>query len=409
MNLRDLPFFLIGLASEKLKLSEQAVAPSPAKEARILAQYEISNADQIAAAMAAPPVEQPEPEQFDAILLLAHGTPDVLGEMDAYLKLVTGGRGVPPHVVHELQERYAEIGLKDEPTAEGPHLTRWTLRQAELLHERVELPVYVGMRNWKPFIADTVAQMKQDGVKKVRAICLAPQNSRTSVGLYQRATETAADGAFHIDFVAGWSEHSLLIRAFAERLRKALEAAPQGKKTAVLFTAHSVPCRTIQAKPSEHHGMLLTTQADTYAIECKATAALIAEELREQISESDWYFCFQSQGLSGGPWIGPSVEDTLAALRDAGYQHVILDPIGFVCDHVEILYDIDIAFQKTAAELGITLSRPESLNDSATLIGALGDLARRGTRSLPVHPVKPTPQPAEVVQVLAPVDEPAAV
>jgi protoporphyrin/coproporphyrin ferrochelatase len=111
----------------------------------------------------------------------------------------------------------------------------------------------VGMRNWKPFIADTVAQMKQDGVKTVRAICLAPQNSRTSVGLYQRATETAADGAFEIDSVAGWSEHSLLIRAFAERLRKALETAPQGKKTAVLFTAHSVPCRTIQAKPSEHH------------------------------------------------------------------------------------------------------------------------------------------------------------
>jgi ferrochelatase len=265
------------------------------------------------------------------------------------------------------------------------------------------------MRNWKPFIADTVVQMKQDGVKTVRAICLAPQNSRTSVGLYQRAMETAADGAFEIDFVAGWSEHSLLIRAFAERLRKALEAAPQGKKTAVLFTAHSVPCRTIQSKPSEHHGMLLTTQADTYAIECKTTATLIAEELHEEIAEGDWYFCFQSQGLSGGPWIGPSVEDSLAALRDAGYQHVILDPIGFLCDHVEILYDIDIAFQKTAAELGITLSRPESLNDSATLIGALGDLARRGTRSLPVHPVNPTPLAAEVVQVLAPVDEQAAV
>lgn len=410
MSLRDLPFFLIGLASEKLKLQEQMAAPAvAAKEARILAQCEISNADQIAAAMAAPTVTQPEPEHFDAIFLLAHGTPDVLGEMDEYLKLVTGGRGVPPHVVHELQERYAEIGLKDEPTVEGPHLTRWTLRQAELLRERTDMPVYVGMRNWKPFIADTVTQMKQDGVKKVRAICLAPQNSRTSVGLYRRAMETAADGAFDIDFVAGWSEHSLLIRSFAERLRKALEAAPQDKKTAVLFTAHSVPCRTIQSKPSEHHGMLLTTEADTYAIECKATADLIARELSDQISESDWYFCFQSQGMSGGPWIGPSVEDTLKALRDGGYQHVILDPIGFLCDHVEILYDIDIAFQKAAAELGITLSRPESLNDSPTLIGALADLARRGTRSLPQHSRNTTAQPAEVVQTLAPVEEQASV
>jgi len=405
MSLRDLPFFLIGLASEKLKLQEQAVTPAPLQEARVLAQYEISNADQIAAAMAAPVVEQPEPEQFDAVLLLAHGTPDVLGEMDAYLKLVTGGRGVPPHVVHELQERYAEIGLKDEPTPEGPHLTRWTLRQAELLHERIEIPVYVGMRNWKPFIADTVAQMKQDGVKKVRAICLAPQNSRTSVGLYRRATETAADGAFEIDFVAGWSEHSLLIRAFAERLRKALEAAPQDKKTAVLFTAHSVPCRTIQAKPTEHHGMLLTTQADTYAVECKGTAALVANELGDTLP--DWYFCFQSQGVSGGPWIGPSVEDTLASLRDSGYEHIVLHVIGFLCDHVEILYDIDIAFQKTAQELGITLSRPESLNDSPTLIAALADLARRGTRSLPQHPASGASQPADVVQVLAPVEESA--
>ena len=405
--LRDLPYFFVGLASEKLNLMDEATAPAatPAGGSRVLAEYAVSNADQIAAAMAAPAVTQPKPEHFDAILLLAHGTPDVLGEMDAYLKLVTGGRGVPPHVVHELQERYAEIGLRDEPTAEGPHLTRWTLRQAELLHERIVTPVYVGMRNWKPFIHDTVQQMKDAGVKTVRAICLAPQNSRTSVGLYRRALETAADGAFDIDFVAGWSEHTLLIRAFAERLRKALELAPQGKKTAVLFTAHSVPCRTIQAKPTEHHGMMLTTEADTYAVECKKTAALIAAELGDAVPE--WYFCFQSQGVSGGPWIGPSVEDTLASLRDAGYEHVVLHVVGFLCDHVEILYDIDIAFQKTAQELGITLSRPESLNDSPTLIAALADVARRGARSLPVHERAPVTREAELVQVLAPVDEPA--
>jgi ferrochelatase len=423
--MNDLFYFFVGYLTQKLKLKEllepiheqlikerlpQSGGGQASQQARVLASYEISNADQIAAAMAAPPVTQPEPEHFDAILLLAHGTPDVLSEMDAYLKLVTGGRGVPPHVVHELQERYAEIGLRDEPTAEGAHLTRWTLLQGKLLQQRIGTPVYVGMRNWKPFIADTVEQMKQAGVKKLRAICLAPQNSRTSVGLYRRALETAAAGAFEIDFVAGWSEHVLLARAYAECMRKAFEAArATGARTAILFTAHSVPCRTIQAKPSEHHGMLLTTEADTYAIECKATARHIAAELTDILDEEDWYFCFQSQGLSGGPWIGPSVEDTLASLKGQGYTHVVLQPVGFLCDHVEILYDIDIAFQQTAKEIGITISRAESLNDSPTLIAALADVARRGTRSLPAHKALQAGSRGEVITVLAPIEEAVAV
>ncbi len=422
--MNDLGYFLVGFLSEKLKLKQvlepihaelgertrALAATQTSADAKVLAEYEVSNAEQIAAAMAAPVAAQPEAEHFDAILLLAHGTPDVLGEMDAYLKLVTGGRGVPPHVVHELQERYAEIGLKEEPTEEGPHLTHWTLLQGKLLAERIGTPVYVGMRNWKPFIADTVAEMKVAGVKTVRAICLAPQNSRTSVGLYRRAMETSADGAFEIDFVAGWSEHTLLVRAFAEKMRKALEAAQAtAAKTAVLFTAHSVPCRTIQSKPSEHHGMMLATEADTYAIECKATAMRIAAELDDILADADTYFCFQSQGLSGGPWIGPSVEDTFAALQREGYTHVVLQPVGFLCDHVEILYDIDIAFQKLALEIGIAISRAESLNDSPTLIAALADLARRGARSLPEHPASVINGNAEVLTVLAPVEEQAAV
>ncbi len=439
--MNSLGYFLLGVLDEKLKLRERlqplheviatqrSAADTPALspvvaashvagsrsgaafqpgDAKVLASYEVSNADQIAVAMAS--VEstkvQPEPETFDAILLLAHGTPDTLGEMEAYLKLVTGGRGVPPHVVHELQERYAEIGLREEPAAEGPHLTRWTLLQGRLLAERIGIPVYVGMRNWKPLIADVVTQMKADGVRKVRAICLAPQNSRTSVGLYRRALETAAAGAFEIDFVAGWAEHPLLVRAFAETMRKALTAAQASDaRTALLHTAHSVPCRTIQAKPSEHHGMMLTTEADTYAIECKATARRIAEELGDILKESDWYFCFQSQGLSGGPWIGPGVEDMLAALKQEGYTHVVLQPVGFLCDHVEILYDIDIAFQQTAREIGITISRAESLNSSPTLIAALADLARRGTHAVPVPARSHVSDAADVITTLAPMGE----
>ncbi len=411
--MNDLGYFIVGLLSERLNLKErlqpgdQQPANASGGQTHVLAEYAISNADQIAAAMAAPDAKaQPVPEHFDAILLLAHGTPDTLGEMDAYLKLVTGGRGVPPHVVQELQERYAEIGLCDETTPEGPHLTRWTLLQGRLLQQRIDMPVYVGMRNWKPFIADVAARMKADGVKKVRAICLAPQNSRTSVGLYRRALETAAAGAFEIDFVAGWAEHTLLIRAFAETMRKAVTAAQAtAARTAVLHTAHSVPCRTIQAKPSEHHGMMLTTEADTYAVECKATARRIAAELADILDERDWYFCFQSQGLSGGPWIGPSVEDILASLKQEGYTHVVLQPVGFLCDHVEILYDIDIAFQQTAKELGITISRAASLNDSPTLIGALADIARRGARSLPVRNTARENMSAELVIALTPVED----
>lgn len=316
---------------------------------------------------------------MEAILLLAHGTPDVLGEMEPYLKLVTGGRGVPDEVVHELQERYAEIGLRDEPSHEGPHLTRWTMRQAALLQERLGRRVYVGMRNWKPFIADTVAQMRSDGIKKVKAICLAPQNSRTSIGLYRRALEDAVGDSMQVEFLATWAQHPLLVKAFAERMRSALESARASTngRVAALFTAHSVPSRTVQpsATPVEYHGMLLANEPDPYDKECRRTAGLVGTELRDVLDAQDCYFSFQSQGLSGGPWIGPTVEETLAKLKHEGYQAVIIQPVGFLCDHVEILYDIDVVFRQAAHELGLRLLRAESLNDSPALIAALENLA----------------------------------
>ncbi|WP_419805519.1 ferrochelatase [Terriglobus sp.] len=392
--------FFVGFAAEKLHLRERL---QPLHD-QIAKQIQRAHEQSAAEGAAMEPVEEPQ-----AVLLLAHGTPDTLGEMDAYLKLVTGGRGVPPHVVHELQERYAQIGLRDEPVPEGPHLTRWTLLQGRLLAKQLGVPVYVGMRNWHPFIADVVAQMKADGITRARTICLAPQNSRTSVGLYKRAVETAAGDDLNIDFLAGWAEHPLLALAFAETMRPALVAArATDTRTAVLFTAHSVPCRTVQAsvKPVEHHGMVLATEPDTYNSECKKTATRIAAELADILSENDWYFCFQSQGISGGPWIGPSVEDTLAALKRQGYEHVVLQPVGFLCDHVEILYDIDIAFQQTARELSLTISRAASLNDSPTLIQALEDVVLHGYE----HPQAPAPHSsAELLTVLAPIEEPAVV
>jgi ferrochelatase len=318
----------------------------------------------------------------DGLILLAHGTPNVLGEMDLYLKLVTGGRGVPPEVIHELQERYAQIGLGDEPSAEGPHLTRWTLRQAALLEERLGKKVYVGMRNWEPFIGEVVETMKRDGITQAKAICLAPQNSRTSVGLYKRAIEDAAGDSMEVEFISGWADHPLLVKAFAHRMRVALNKARTSAegKVAVLFTAHSVPSRTVlpSSEPVEYHGMFLANGPDSYADDCKLTAKLVASELQDAVSERDCHFSFQSQGMSGGPWLGPTVEYTLAALRHDGYDTVVIQPIGFLCDHVEILYDIDIAFQERAYRLGLTLIRAESLNDSPLLIDALEDLALHG-------------------------------
>ena len=322
-----------------------------------------------------------------AVLLLAHGTPNRLSEMAEYLAHVTSGRPMPSRVVEELQHRYAAIGLRDKPLPEGPPLTRWTLRQGELLSQALDCKVYVGMRNWHPFIAEVVAQMKTDGVAHARVLCLAPQNSRTSTGLYRRALENALlenpGTAFTFDFIAGWADEPLLAQAFAENLSPALAAARTVDPTApVLFTAHSVPCRTILsstpadstrpgapplAEGIQNYGP--ATAPDPYPVECKQTAAAVARLCG--LSEKDWFFAFQSQGIAGAPWIGPTVEETLTALAAAGHKPVVIQPIGFLCDHVEILYDIDINFRDFAAPLGLTLFRAASLNDSPTLIRAI--------------------------------------
>jgi ferrochelatase len=316
-----------------------------------------------------------------AVLLLAHGTPNVLGEMAEYLGRVTGGRALPDTVVEELKHRYAQIGLGETPGDEPPPLTKWTLAQGRLLEDSLDgTPVYVAMRNWHPYITDVVEKMRADGITHIRAICLAPQNSRTSVGLYRRALMAAA-GGLEVEFVSGWAEHPLLTQAFAEKLWPtwAEACAQSGRRVPVLFTAHSVPCRTIMTGEASiagaRPGTPMQATPDPYPVEAKRTAAMVAERLSVVgLRESDWYFAFQSQGVSGGPWIGPTVEETLRALREEGHAGVVMQPIGFLCDHVEILYDIDIAFREMAREIGLKLWRAESLNDSTVLIRTLADI-----------------------------------
>jgi protoporphyrin/coproporphyrin ferrochelatase len=298
----------------------------------------------------------------DAVLLLAHGTPDSVDEIPEYLMRVTRGRPLPEEAVREVKHRFAAIG--------GSPLTRLTQEQARLLGDELRMPVYTGMRNWKPYVAEAVAKMRQDGITKAAVICLAPQNSRTSVGLYRRAVFEAAGDALELRFVEHWAEHPELIAAFAERLMAVRHAfgAEEGGSVPVLFTAHSVPLRTVQPEPG-------TDAADPYADQARLTAKLVAE--RVDLDPREWWFAFQSQGMLGGPWLGPTVEDTLKELREKGVTQLIIQPVGFLCDHVEILYDIDIGFREFAASLGMTIRRPESLNKSRHLTRALADLAHR--------------------------------
>jgi protoporphyrin/coproporphyrin ferrochelatase len=320
----------------------------------------------------------PDPTR-QAVLLLAHGTPETLDEIPEYLSNITHGRPMPEAVVQEIRHRYGLIGHSP--------LTELTLEQGNLLSQALGLPVYCGMRNWKPYIADVVRQMREDGINSAVTICLAPQNSRTSVGLYRRAAFAETGEAIEMDFIEGWADHPLLAQAFAERLQPVWQnlSARLGCPAPVLFTAHSVPCRTIQTSEAQ-------PTPDPYAVEAKRTAANVAALVG--LNDSKWFFAFQSQGMSGGPWIGPTVEDTLTALRKDGHTAVVIHPIGFLCDHVEILYDIDIGFREFAARIDLEVVRPQSLNNSPLLTATLLDLARKGLARLSEKAALPASVPA---------------
>lgn len=289
-----------------------------------------------------------------AVLLLAHGTPENIDQIPEYLNKVTGGRPVPKSVIEEVKHRYEKIGSSP--------LTAITQRQASLLAESLRMPVYVGMRNWRPYIVDAMAQMRVDGVERVIALCLAPQNSRTSVGLYRNAVCKDSVG-LDIDFIESWHDHPLLIAAFAERLKA--ELSKSKKQHVVVFTAHSVPKHTI-------------TDGDPYERQARETGGLVARTVG--LPDSAWTFAFQSQGMSGGPWLGPTVEDTMRLLKDQGHTSVLIQPVGFVCDHVEVLFDIDIAFREFGSQIGVEVSRTVSLNDSLTFIAALAALVQERLR-----------------------------
>lgn len=290
-----------------------------------------------------------------AVLLLAHGSPENPDQIPEFLRYVTGGRPLPPNVIEEIRHRYSLIGFSP--------LACWTLLQADQLAQSLGLPVFVGMRNWKPFISEAVNAIAAHHFERVIAVCLAPQNSRTSVGLYRQAVTGESGAPFSLDFVDEWHDQPLLAKAFAEKLRAGWKKANAvyGAKLPVIFTAHSVPTRTI-------------TEGDPYEAQSKETAELVAKEAG--LGSDEWSFAFQSQGMSGGAWIGPTVEETILGLKAKRHRGVFIQPVGFLCDHVEVLYDIDIFFKQFAEKEGMRLWRAGSLNGSKVLTEALAELVR---------------------------------
>jgi protoporphyrin/coproporphyrin ferrochelatase len=283
-----------------------------------------------------------------AVLLLAHGTPDSLEDMPEYLTRVRGGRPPSPELLAEMRRNYAAIGGRSP-------LTELTRAQGDALARELGTRVYVGMRNWRPFVADALHEAWTAGDDDLLAIPMAPQFSTLSVEKYRHAVEQATPAGMRVAFVEAWHDRPLLLDAFADKVRRAMAAAPP---EAVVFTAHSLPVRVVE-------------QGDPYPEQVAATAAGVAA----RASLSAWRVAYQSAGRTPEPWLGPTLEQALLEAAAAGARQVLVAPVGFVCDHTEVLYDIDVQARAFAAQQGLRLDRTESLNTSPLFIRALAAVA----------------------------------
>ena len=296
----------------------------------------------------------------DGVLLMAYGAPERLEQVEAYYLDIRRGVPPPPALLAELVERYRAIGG-------GSPLSRIVERQrgalaAALAARGVEARVYAGMKHIAPFIADVVRQMADDGIERVVALALAPQHSMFNAQTYLRMVEDAArslgPSAPRILPIGTWHDQPRLIDALAASTAEALARFPEPARVHVLFTAHSLPERIA-------HG------GDPYAREVGATAALVAERLG--LTRCD--VAFQSAGRTGETWIGPELGAEIRRLAAAGRREIVVCPVGFVADHLEVLYDVDIEAQAIARELGVRLERARAMNDDPTFIAALADLS----------------------------------
>jgi len=294
-----------------------------------------------------------------AVLLMAYGGPGSLDDVEPYLNDVRGGRPTSPELLHEIRERYAKIGGRS-PILE---LTRaQALAVGKALGAGFQ--VYVGMRHWHPFIRETADEIARAGHRHVVGVVMAPHYSAMSVGAYEKKLLEAAQDRFETALVRSWGDHPAFLEAVAERVAQALQRFPSPSAVQVIFTAHSLPQRILAA-------------GDPYPDELRASSQAVAQRMRL----NDWRFAYQSAGATADPWLGPDAGDVISELAAAGRKAFLLVPIGFVCDHVEILYDIDVEYRELAERLGVHLERTDSLNSDPGLVAAVADVARTAART----------------------------
>lgn len=292
------------------------------------------------------------------MLLMAYGTPSSEDEIAPYLAAIRHGRPSRPEIVEELKQRYRKIG-GHSPLLEITNAQASAL-QEELNANRAIVRVHVGMKHWHPYIHEVVPQILRDNPNRIVALVLAPHYSQMSIGGYRQALDKTLSNSssVRVDFVESWYDNPLFHQAVAEKVRDALHKFPASAKVEVVFTAHSLPERILELN-------------DPYPSQFQASSRAVAD----LVSLDEWSFAYQSAGMTGEKWLGPDILEKLSSYS-AG-ENVLVVPIGFVADHLEILYDIDVEAQEFAKGQGLRLIRSESLNTSPTFIQALADVVKR--------------------------------
>jgi ferrochelatase len=283
----------------------------------------------------------------DAVVLMAYGSPERLADVPAYYADIRGGRPVAPEQLEDLVERYRRLGIE-----ESSPLNAITEQTRAALEAELAAPVFTGMKHWTPRIADAAAAALATGATTVAGLVLAPHYSALSIEGYREQLEQALAGRANLAFVDSWHDEPGFVDLLASRIR--------GTEAHVVFTAHSLPARILE-------------QGDPYKAQLLETAALVARSADVQ----DWSFSFQSESPTGEPWLGPDILDHLEALRATGVAAVLVCPIGFVSDHLEIRWDIDVEAREKAVELGLQLDRIEMPNEDPVFVRTLACIVRR--------------------------------
>ena len=282
-----------------------------------------------------------------AVVLMAYGSPDRLEDVPAYYADIRGGRPIAPERLEELVERYRALGIEESnPLNEITEETRTRLEQA------VGVPVFTGMRHWTPRIADAAERALATGADLIVGLVLAPHYSKMSIGAYRRLLEEALAGRAELAFVERWGADAGFVELLADRIR--------GTEAHVVFTAHSLPERIL-------------AEGDPYRDELLETSRLVAEAA----GADEWSFAFQSASPTGEPWLGPDILDHLGDLAERGVEEVLVCPVGFVSDHLEIRWDIDTAAHERARQLGLRLARIEMPNADPAFVDVLAGIVRR--------------------------------